>query len=108
MQLTAATIRSLTPPAGKQDHIEWDDLCPGFGLRLRASGSRTFVFQYAVGGKQRRMSLGVVSAVPVGVARKAAEELYAKVKLGQDPAGERAEARIKSEETFEAVAARFL
>src|SRR5262249_60126724 len=107
-QLTATTIRSLTPPAGKQDHIEWDDLCPGFGVRLRASGSRTFVFQYAVGRKQRRMSLGAVSAVPVGVARKTAEQLYARTKLGQDPAGERAEARIKTAETFEAVVTRFL
>jgi integrase len=108
MQLTATTIRSLAPPAGKLDHIEWDDQCPGFGIRVRASGSRTFVFQYAVGGKQRRMSLGVVSAVPIGTARKTAEELYARVKLGEDPAGQRAEARIKSAETFAAVAARFL
>jgi integrase len=109
MQLTPTTIRTLAPPAGKDDHIEWDDQCPGFGIRLRSSGSRTWVFQYTLGGgKQRRMSLGVVSAVPIAEARKIAEKLYAQVKLGQDPAGKRAEARLKSAETFEAVTARFL
>jgi integrase len=108
MKLTAATIRSLRLPAGKTDGIFWDDSCPGFGLRLRAGGSVGFVFQYALGRKQRRMSLGALTAVPIGVARKTAEELYARVKLGQDPAGRRADAKIKSAETFAAITARFL
>jgi integrase len=108
MRITAATIRALTLPRGKKDHITWDDLVPGFAVRLRAGGSAGFVFQYAIGRKQRRMSLGALTAVPIGVARKTAEELYARVKLGLDPAGQRAEAKIKSAETFAAIAARFL
>ena len=108
MRLTTTTIRALTLPQGKKDHIVWDDLVPGFGVRLREGGSAGFVFQYAIGRKQRRMSLGAVTAVPISVARKTAEELYARVKLGQDPAGQRADAKIRSAETFEAVAVRFL
>jgi integrase len=108
MRITAATIRTLTLPRGKTDHIAWDDLVPGFGVRLRAGGSAGFVFQYAIGRKQRRMSLGMVTAVPIGAARKTAEELYARVKLGQDPAGQRAGVKIKAAETFAAISARFL
>ena len=69
MRLTAATIRALTLPYGKKDHIAWDDLVPGFGVRLRQGGSAGFVFQYAIGRKQRRMSLGAVTAVPISVAQ---------------------------------------
>ena len=108
MKLTATTIRSLKLPARKTDHIFWDDDCPGFGVRLRAGGSVNYVFQYAIGKKQRRMALGAISAVPIGNARKTAEGLHARVKLGQDPAGEKAIAKIRSAETFGAVAERFL
>jgi integrase len=108
MKLTVGRISGLRLPPGKTDHIEWDDLVPGFGIRLREGGSAGFVFQYAIGKKQRRMSLGAVTAVPIGTARKTAEELYARVKLGQDPAGQRAVAKVRSAETFEAVAIRFL
>ena len=40
MKLTAKTIAGIRLPAGKTDHIEWDDDLPGFGLRLRGSGDR--------------------------------------------------------------------
>jgi integrase len=108
MRLTASTIRTLTLPRGKKDHIVWDDLVPGLGVRLREAGSAGYVFQYAIGKKQRRMSLGALTAVPIGAVRKTAEELYARVKLGQDPAGQRAVAKVRSAETFEAGATRFL
>ena len=58
MNLTATAIRSLALPDGKSEAIFFDDDCPGFGLRIRAGGTRVFVFQYAIGGKQRRMTLG--------------------------------------------------
>ena len=54
------------------------------------------------------MNLGAVSAISFGKTRETAKDLYARVRLGQDPASEKAEARIKAAETFAAVAARFL
>jgi len=63
MKLNATSLRSLTLPRGKKDHIAWDDDIPGFGVRLREGGSAGFVFQYQIGAKQRRMSLGAISAV---------------------------------------------
>ncbi len=38
MKLTKDTVAALALPAGKADHIEWDDMLPGFGVRLRGNG----------------------------------------------------------------------
>ena len=108
MKLTAGTIKSLSLPTGKSELIVFDDDVPGFGLRLREGGSRSFVFQYKLGPKHRRIALGPVTAIDVGKARETAKDLYARVRLGQDPAGTKAEAKIKASETFEAAAAQFL
>jgi integrase len=77
-------------------------------LRLREGGGRSFVFQYKIGGRHRRLNLGAVSAIDISKARETAKDLYAKVRLGQDPAGERAESRIRTSETFGATMERFL
>jgi integrase len=108
MKLTAGRISGLRLPPGKTDHIAWDDDVPGFGLRLREGGARSFVFQYKVGERHRRMNLGAVSAVTLTEARKTASNLYHRVKLGEDPASDKADAKIKAAETFAAVTARFL
>jgi integrase len=108
MKLTAKATAGLKLPPGKTDHIEWDDDVPGFGLRLREGGNRSYVFQYKTGDRQRRVALGSVAAIDIGKARETAKDLYARVRLGQDPAGDKAEAKIRASETFEATAARFL
>jgi integrase len=119
MKLTAKNIGGLELPAGKSDHLFWDDEIPGFGLRLRAGGSRNFVFQYALGRKQRRLSLGAATkegfakhkdkdgTINLGI-REQAAQLHAKVRLGQDPAGEKTENRKRASDTFEVIAKRYL
>jgi integrase len=119
MKLTEKTIRGLALPDGKSDHLFWDEAIPGFGLRLRAGGSKGWVFQYALGAKQRRMSLGsataesfksvkaIDGASKLGI-RDLAAHLHAKVKLGQDPAGDKTESRQHAADTFEAVAKKYL
>jgi integrase len=119
MKLTAKNVRAIQLPKGKADHLVWDDEIPGFGLRLRAGGSRNWVFQYALGDKQRRLSLGAATPesfstvkdkegkIKLGI-RDHAAHLHAKVKLGQDPAGDKTEARKRASDTFEAIAKKFL
>ena len=119
MKLTAKAIRALELPAGKLDHLFWDDDIPGFGLRLRAGGSRNWVFQYALGDKQRRLSLGTATpesftkhkgpdgTIKLGI-RDQAAQLHAKVRLGQDPAGDKTESRKRASDTFEAIAKKYL
>src|SRR6185437_15342058 len=108
MKLTAAEVRKLSLRGDSAEAIVFDDDVPGFGIRLRAGGSRMFVFQYKLGAKQRRLTLGPVTALDLGKARDAARDLYAKVRLGGDPAGEKAHAKLKASETFEAIAAQYL
>jgi integrase len=108
MKLTVRSTAALKLPHGKTDHIEFDDDVPGFGVRLRDGGSRGFVFQYKVGAKQRRIALGTVTAIDIGKAREIAKDLYARVRLGQDPASDKADAKIKAAETFAAIVSRFL
>jgi integrase len=114
MKLTSKTVQSLQLPTGKADHIEWDDEIPGLGIRLRAAGSRNWIFQYQIGDKQRRMSLGAATSESfktvgdkLGI-RERADQLHARVKLGQDPAADK-EANIKrASETFGAIAVKYL
>jgi integrase len=108
MRLTKDAIRSLAVPPGKSEAIFFDDEVPGFGLRLREGGSRSFVFQYKLGTKQRRMALGPATADNLTNKRKTADLLHARVKLGQDPASEKAEARVKAVQTFKTVATEYL
>jgi integrase len=119
MKLTVKNVRALQLPEGKCDHLVWDDDIPGFGLRLRAGGSRNWVFQYALGDKQRRLSLGAATPesfstvkdkdgrLKLGI-RDQAAQLHAKVKLGQDPASDKTEARKRASDTFEAIAKKYL
>jgi integrase len=100
MKLSTQTVLQLAPPPGKGDALFWDEAIPGFGVRARASGRRLWIFQYRVGSQQRRMTIGLVSAVSVADARKVATQLYAKTKLGLDPAGERIEHQVRAAETF--------
>jgi integrase len=107
--LTAAAVRALQLKDGATEGIVFDGAVPGFGVRLRTGGSKTYVFQYTIGGhKQRRLTLGPVNALDLAKARATAKDLYAKVRLGRDPAGEKQRARTKASETFMAVASLYM
>lgn len=108
MKLSTTTVSKARLPSGKTDHIEWDDDISGLGLRLREGGSRSFIFQYKLGTKQRRMALGVATPETVARARRTAGELHARVKLGQDPASDKVEAQRQASETFGPSAEEFL
>jgi integrase len=108
MRLTATTIRTLSLPPGKVDHVFFDSDLPGFGLRVRATGGKTWMVQYAIAGKTRRMVLGSPSMLDPGKARETAKDLLAAVRLGRDPAAEKATVRAKAAETFGVLLPRFL
>ncbi len=108
MKLTTATVRTQPLPDGKNEAIFFDDDIPGFGLRVREGGSRNFVFQYKLGTKQRRMALGKATPERLADTRKTADKLYARAKLGEDPASDKAEAQRQASETFGPAANEFL
>ena len=108
MRLTATTLRSLACPASKSEQTFFDDDLPGFGLRVRAGGAKTWVVQYAIAGKSRKIFLGSPGVVDPGRAREAAKGLLAAVRLGRDPAKEKAQGRANAAETFAALLPRFI
>jgi integrase len=103
MRLTDKALATLKLPAGKAERKFFDDDIPGFGLRLRAGGAARWVFQYDIAGRTRRMTLGSTKALTATRARATASELHHKVRLGQDPAGEKAEGRVRAAESFKAI-----
>jgi integrase len=86
MKLTAVNVAQLTLPRDKTEALFWDDAIPGFGLRLRTGIGPRWVFQYRLGRRQRRITIGASPALGVTDARAAASKLYAKTRLGEDPA----------------------
>src|SRR6476646_651268 len=107
-RLTQGVVDHASLPPGKADHLVWDSEVPGFGLRLRQGGSRNFVFWYRVGPQRRKMNLGAASAITAAEARKRAAKLHAEVKLGRDPAGEKAVSATRAAETVSNTLPRFL
>jgi integrase len=101
-------IRTLALPPGKIDHVFFDAELHGFGLRIRSSGTKTWMVQYAISGKTRRMALGSTAMLDPSKARSTAKDLLAQVRLGRDPAGEKFNARANAAETFGILLPRFL
>jgi len=108
LKLTSANVRTL--PVGDY----WDTQTAGFGLRVRPSGARSLIYQYTrprnhpPPNKTPKLTIGTVGAIEFGRARKTAQNYYWRVRQGEDPASDRADAKIKAAETFEAVVPRFL
>jgi integrase len=108
MKLTTSTVGDLKLRAGEADRIWFDDDVPGFGLRVRNTGSRSWVYQYKIGQKTRRLVIGHAAAIKVARAREIAGELHAKVRLGGDPAAEKRLAVERTAHTFGALAQSYL
>ncbi len=100
MKLTQTRIDSLKCPPGKRDTLVFDDEQRGLGVRVTASGGKTFLAQYTFHGQKRRIPLGSCSGVSLAKARDAVRAIMGDVAKGIDPAAERkkaaAEARRKA------------
>lgn len=109
MRLTESIVSALTLPDDKAELFVWDSDVPGFGLRLRkARAASRYVFQYRANGRQRRITIGALTAISAAQARRSAADLHAKVRLGADPAGEMADGRARAAETVGALLGPYL
>lgn len=89
MKFTKPGIDALTCPPGKRDAMFTDSEVKGFAIRVNATGSKTFLFNYRFAGKPRRLIFGQYGELTLPQARKLAEAARGKVLAGGDPAGDK-------------------
>jgi integrase len=113
------TDKSLRKPAPASGQLElWDDLVPGFGLRIAAGGARTFFVMKRLNGRLTRRTVGKVPAgtepvasngeIRLAEAREKARQMLAELSGGTDPRIRRKTAAVPEEgKTFADVAAAY-
>lgn len=110
-KLTNENVRSL--PAGPKGDMLYADAdakqgVPGLYLRVRKSGSRTFVIQWRQGSSQRRSTVGKAGVLTLDEARKKARKLLVGIDEGNDPVAAKARAKVSDKLLFEGVAKEYL
>jgi integrase len=91
-RLTKTAVDGLK--ATDRDLWVWDETLPGFGVRARPTGVRTYFVQYRnAAGRSRRLSLGRHGVLTAEQARRLALEKLGAVAGGRDPLAEKQAAR---------------
>ena len=94
--LTKRTVEALEP--AEKSWIAWDEKLTGFGVRIQPTGTKSFIVNYRPGdggrkAPNKRVVIGRYGRIAPDRARRLAQDLLGRVARGEDPAGERAEAR---------------
>jgi integrase len=93
MKLTKRVLDAVRPKSA-HDVFLWDDDLPGFGVRIKSSGVRSFIVQYRNSSSaSRRMTLGKFGVLTPDEARKMAKQVLAEAARGGDPAEKRSQDR---------------
>lgn len=90
--LTERMVKTAEGRPGK-DVLIFDDEIAGLALCIYASGNRAFCLIYRIAGRQRRLTIGSWPDWSVTAAREEARALKRRIDQGDDPLGERQEAR---------------
>ena len=94
-KLTKRVIDATSPKA--VDVFVWDADLPGFGLRVKPSGVKSFIAQYRnANGRSRRITIGRYGVLTAEEGRQRFRLLLSEVLQGKDPAAERAADRTAS------------
>jgi integrase len=105
-KVTKRTVDALNPTPDR-DQLLWDDEIPGFGVRCRRSGAKTYFLKYRTqGGRQHWLTLGPHGALTPEQARKVARREKAAISEGANPSVERE--RKRHENNVAEVAERYL
>ncbi len=109
VRLTKGMLATLAPAPGQAERIVWDAEVRSFGVRIRASGARTWVIRPPrSGGASRLHTLGSADAIDLASARRAAQEKIAEAALGGDYTKAKAEARAQAAVKFGGLLDRYI
>ena len=88
IKINKTSLKGLEYP--RQGYVlHWDNTLPGFGVRITASGSKSFIVQTRIKGRDRRATLGKCSKITLELARTKAKKWLGQVAEGRDPIAER-------------------
>jgi hypothetical protein len=88
-KLTKRAVEQI--PAQGEDVVVWDTALPGFGVRVKPTGVRSYIIQYRdrTTGTSKRMTIGQHGELlTFDKAKKRARGILADALRGQDPVGE--------------------
>ncbi|RLA18375.1 MAG: hypothetical protein DRQ62_13700 [Gammaproteobacteria bacterium] len=94
LKFTTKRVIDLASPEKGQRYY-YDSEVGGLGVRVSASGSRTYILYKKVNGKPQRITLGKVGVIGLAEARKAAIKLNGEVAGGIDIVKAKKEAKVK-------------
>lgn len=87
-RITRSLIDKLQPAS--TDVWVWDSELPGFGVRVRPSGRKTYMVRYrSRAGVQRKLNIGRCCDMTPDKAKDMAREVFTAVAAGNDPASDR-------------------
>ena len=105
-KLTKHQIDTRQPET--KDVYLWDSSPPGFGVRVRHTGAKTFIYSYRAGGgrsaRKSRHTIGRYGKITLEQARKQAQQLAGQVAAGRDPSADRVARRLTKERERHTVA----
>lgn len=100
---TSDRVASYKCKPGAKQTIFWDGKQSGLGLRVTASGAKSYIFQTELHGKTMRITIGNYPAWSISDAQTEAARLRVKTDQGIDPRQEKAEEK-KAQQTADALA----
>lgn len=84
VNLTDRTVHAAKAKNGKRAYV-WDAKVTGFGLRIEASGRKSFTAKYRFKGHQRMVTLGTYPSMSLAAARAKAHAIIGRAHSGEDP-----------------------
>jgi len=85
VSFTAPRVNDYKCDDGKDQSILWDTGAPGLGLRATANGSKAYIFQAKINGKEPRITIGDPVTWRLQDAREKARLYKVMVDNGQNP-----------------------
>ncbi|MDE2467127.1 MAG: integrase arm-type DNA-binding domain-containing protein [Alphaproteobacteria bacterium] len=93
-RLTKSVVDALKPDPAGRDIIYFDPELRGFGVRVKASGAKSYILKYRNRfGQQRKLHIARVGDVTPDQARTKALKLRGRIAEGEDPAADKSAER---------------